>query len=256
MKKIKFVLLIIIFLILFTISSLAITIPKATSDFYVNDFANVMTTETKQLIMQKSVELQSKTGAQIVVATVNDMGGSAVEEYAITMARQYGIGEKQKNNGVLILLAISERKSRIEVGYSLEGALPDGKTGRIQDEYMTPYYAKNNFDEGLKNGYIAILNEVLKEYSITLDGTVSAQKGAANNGSIPVAFQIIIVVFIIVLLLVDWIFLGGTITRTLFLFFIFNRGGRGGGGFGGGSGGGGFSGGGGSFGGGGSSRGF
>lgn len=252
MKKLKFVLLIVIFSTLFTLSSLAITAPKATSDFYVNDFANVMTAETKQLIMQNSVELQSKTGAQIVVATVKDMGGSTIEEYALNMLRTYGIGDKQKNNGVLILLAISERKSRIEVGYGLEGALPDGKCGRIQDDYMLSYYKSNNYDEGLKNGYIAVLNEILLEYNITLTGSVSAKKGPVTNEGIPPILQIIGIILVVILFLVDWIFLGGSITRTLFWIFLFNRGGFGDGG----GGGGGFGGGGGSGGGGGASRGF
>ena len=69
---------------------------------------------------------------------------------------------KKKNNGVLMLLSIQDRKSRIEVGYGLEGALNDAKTGRIQDNYMIPYFKEDNWHDGIKNGYNAILSEVEK----------------------------------------------------------------------------------------------
>ena len=86
-------------------------------------------------------------------------------EYSTNLFRQFGIGDKEKNNGLLILIALEERKSRIEVGYGLEGVLPDGKTGRIQDEYMIPYFKDNNFDEGILNGYKALFKEVANEYN-------------------------------------------------------------------------------------------
>lgn len=243
--------------------SLALTVPKATADFYVDDFAGVLSTDTKQLIMNSSVDLQSKTSAQIVVVTVQSLEGNVLEEYTLNILRSWGIGDKTKNNGVLIFLSLSERKSRIEVGYGLEGALPDGKVGRIQDDYMLSYYKTGDYDTGIKNGYLAVLGEVLKEYNVTLSSNTpnAIPKTTSANpvNNINPIFKVIFVVFIILLFLFDWIFLHGAITRALFWAFIFfgGRGGRGGG-FGGGGfgGGGGFSGGGGSGGGGGASRGF
>ena len=79
--------------------------------------------------------LEKQTGAQIVVVTVQNLEGQSLEEYATELFRNYGIGDKEKNNGVLLLCAYEERQFRIEVGYGLEGTLTDGKTGRIQDEY-------------------------------------------------------------------------------------------------------------------------
>ena len=253
MKRIRFLLLSIVIILSLTPVILAAGEINPTTDFYVNDFAGVITDSTKQIIMQSSVELQKKTGAQIVIVTVNSLNKNVLETYTLNILRSWGIGDKKKNNGVLIFLSVSDRQSRIEVGYGLEGALPDAKTGRIQDEYILPYYKQNKFDDGIKNGYLAILNEVTKEYNVTLDGnipnaTAIPQKTNLTDNVNPIV-KVVSIIIVILLLLFDWIFLHGTITRSLFMIFIlFGR--RGGGG------GGGFSGGGGSGGGGGSSRGF
>jgi uncharacterized membrane protein YgcG len=101
------------------------------------------------------------------VLTVPSLKGQSLEDYSLTVLRQWGIGDQEKNNGVLLLVAVQDRKSRIEVGYGLEGALPDGLTGRIQDQYMLPYFRSNDYDKGILNGYSALLQTVLKEYNLT-----------------------------------------------------------------------------------------
>ena len=248
---------VVIILILIT-PVLAVSVPKQTAGFYVNDFAGVMTDSTEALIMQNSVALQQKTGAQIVVTTVSDLDGNDIAEYSLSMLRAWDIGDKVKNNGILILLSVNDRKSRIEVGYGLEGRFPDAKTGRIQDNYMLTYYKTGDFDSGLKNGYLAVLKEVAAEYGLDAafanQPAPSALPGSNVNSSSEFFSSPAFIIIMIALLLIDWIFLHGAISRTLFwIIFAFGRGGRGGG-FGGG--GGGYSGGGGSGGGGGSSRGF
>ncbi len=160
MKKILKVLL--ICLIAFTTRVFAI---EPTQEFYINDYANILSEETEEYIQTNSVSLANATTAQIVVVTVPSLNGVSLEEYSTNLFRQFGIGDKEKNNGLLILIALEERKSRIEVGYGLEGVLPDGKTGRIQDEYMIPYFKDNNFDEGILNGYKALFKEVANEYN-------------------------------------------------------------------------------------------
>ena len=144
-------------------------IVKPTSDFYVNDYAGILSEETKNYIINTNKNLYNKTGSQIVVVTVKSLEGESLEEYATKLFRNFGIGDKEKNNGVLLLLALSERQFRVEVGYGLEGVLPDGKTGRIQDEYIIPYLKQDNFDDGIKNGYNAILEIVAKEYNVNVD---------------------------------------------------------------------------------------
>ena len=168
MKKIiSLVVLIFILLICFSINSQAVVNP--TSNFYVNDYANILSKETEDFIMNNSVSLANKTSAQIVVVTVPNLEGRTIEDYANDLFNKFGIGDKDKNNGLLILVALEERDCRIEVGYGLEGILPDGKCGRYQDEYMIPYYKNNNFDEGTVNCYKAFFAEIAKEYNYETD---------------------------------------------------------------------------------------
>ena len=155
---------------------IALLIPKPTNAvvgptyyFYVNDYANILSPETEQFIMNNSIKLNDATKAQIVVVTVPSLDGQDIESYATELFRDFGIGDKDLNNGLLILVALEERLCRIEVGYGLEGVLPDGKTGRYQDVYMIPYFKEDNFDEGIVNGYKAFFATIAKEYNYETD---------------------------------------------------------------------------------------
>jgi len=133
-KRIRAITLLVILLSLYTPMTFAATYPQPTSNFYVNDFADILSADTEQAIMDASVPLAQQTGAQIVVVTIDTMDGQDIETYANTLFREWGIGDAKKNNGLLLLIAYEDRQSRVEVGYGLEGALNDGKTGRIQDD--------------------------------------------------------------------------------------------------------------------------
>ena len=138
-----------------------------TDRFYINDYANIIDSEVEDYIFENSVKLNNETSAQIVVVTIDSLEGNSIEEYATELFRNFGIGDKDKNNGVLFLVALDERKSRIEVGYGLEDLLTDGKTGRIQDEYMIPYFKNNSFSEGILNGYKAVFEILANKYKYT-----------------------------------------------------------------------------------------
>ena len=179
-KKIKNIIFImIIFLMMW--STKVCSVVSQTRDFFVNDYAEVLSEETKKYIMQTNQELEQKTGAQIVVVTVTSLDGQDLESYATELFRKFGIGDSKKNNGVLLLCSTGDRKFRIEVGYGLEGALTDGKTGRIQDEYIIPYLKDDNYDEGIKNGFSAVLSEVANEYNVTIDGQINPVAGASDS---------------------------------------------------------------------------
>ena len=154
----KVFLLFIIVISFFTIKVYAIE--KPTQEFYVNDYANVLSIETKNYIINKSLELYDKDKTQVVVSIVNSLDGLTVEEYALEMFREFGIGDKELNNGILLLLSVGDREVRIEVGYGLEGVINDGKAGRILDNYMIPDLRNNNWDSAIKKGYDAIVNEI------------------------------------------------------------------------------------------------
>lgn len=197
-KNIVIFLLLCFLLCLPVISSAAIV--KPTSQFYVNDYANILSSSTEQYIVNTSVELEQKTGAQIVVVTIPSLEGISIEEYANKLFNDWEIGDKEKDNGLLLICSSGDRLFRIEVGYGLEGTLPDGKTGRIQDQYIIPYLKQDNFDEGIKNGYSACLEEIAKEYNVTISGKQTAVKQKTNRSSFSsLATIIILIIFSIIL---------------------------------------------------------
>lgn len=218
--------------------------PKPATNIYVQDYAKVLTPQTARYIQSQSQAIAAKTKAQIAVVTIPSLEGASLEDYSLQLFRQWGIGDKQKNNGVLLLVAVNDRKSRIEVGYGLEGILPDGLTGRIQDETMIPYFKRNNFDRGILNGYSNISKYVLKEYGLTANNLgvktpANYRKVSQPNPEMPWWQTALIALGIIAFLIIDQMFLGGIFLRVI--FFLILHGGRGGrgGGFGGGSSGGG-----------------
>jgi len=240
---------IISWMMLFPVPAMAAaTLPEPPPGLYVLDQAGVMSNETKSMIINTSQELNRQTKAQVAVVTLKTLDGQPIEDVALGIGRKWQLGDKQLNNGLVILVVPSERKSRIEVGYGLEGALPDAKTGRIQDEYMLPAFKQGDYDSGLANGYKSIVAEVAKEYGVSLNiqGGTSTPTQAPVKKKVPAWQTILGVIALIFLLWLDNRFLGGFLTGFI-LGMLFRGGGRGGGG-------GGDSGGGGSFGGGGSNR--
>lgn len=222
-----------------------------TDNFFVNDFANVITAEDETKIQAQGESLYSQTTAQVVVVTVEDLNGEEISQYALDLGREWGVGSKEENNGIVILLSLNDREIYISVGYGLEGALPDSKTGRIIDVYGLEHLKQDDFSTGITQISNAIVNEVYLEYGITPNGEYTPidqipQEEEVSSGSVLVSW-IILIVFLVIFF---------TITKGRGFIFLGGGGFRGGG-FGGSSGGfGGFRGGGGSFGGGGAGRGF
>lgn len=239
--------------------------PEPDSRFFVNDFADVIDSDAEEEIYSRAVALQEKTTAQVAVVTVNSLDGEDPADYSLGLGRQWGVGQKGEDNGVVILLAKTERQIYIAVGYGLEGALPDSKTGRIIDIYGLDYLKEDNFSTGLLEIFKAIVNEVYIEYGEEPEAgytEIDETDGEELDGygaKVAVSWVILIAVVVIYLLIFGR-------RRRGFFWFGGPPGGFGGfgGGFSGGSGGfsgggfggGGFSGGGGSFGGGGAGRGF
>ena len=215
------------------------------NNIYVQDYANVISPEDELRIKRLGRELEQKTTAQLAVLTVKSLNGEALEDYSLQVLRKWGIGQKDKNNGALILIVTDDRKSRIEVGYGLEGPLPDGLTGTIQDRYMLPHFRKGNYSKGIFQGYGATALVVAKDANVQLEcikGTVNTtpiKKPAPSEPMSPLT-KILIGLGIVSLLVIDNLFLGGFLTQMLLLAFLRGggRGGGGGGGFGGGFGGG------------------
>lgn len=224
--------------------------PNPTDDFFVNDFAGILTAEDETEMFGNAENLYNACKAQVVVVTVQSLDGYEIEDYSIGLAREWGIGDSAEDSGILLLLSVSDREVRIEVGSGLEGALPDSKTGRILDTYGMEYFRNNDFSTGLAAVQDSLVNEVFIEYGLEPD---KDYQPISDEDDLPIATAII---FVIIFLFIIIRVLG---VRQRGGFYGSYRGGFGGfGGFHGGSGGssGGFRGGGGGFSGGGSSRGF
>ncbi|HOV70313.1 MAG TPA: TPM domain-containing protein, partial [Clostridia bacterium] len=125
------------FLALLCLTGTAYAIP-AKSDKAVNDYAGVLPDSAETDIAEMAVTLKQKTTAEVIVVTVESLEGKDIESYANELAREWAIGAKDKDNGVVILFALNDRKVRIEVGRGLEGALNDAKAGRILDNFAVP----------------------------------------------------------------------------------------------------------------------
>ncbi|MFQ5865248.1 MAG: TPM domain-containing protein [bacterium] len=218
---------------------------------YVNDFANVIPANVEQQIEAVCIEVQQKTGAQIAVVTVETVGEEYYSEYANKLFTAWGIGGKGKDDGVLLFNTIQERRFWIEVGYGLEGILPDGLVGEIWREHVLPNYRKGDYGRGLLEGTKAIAGVIAEDAGVEITGAIKVRptRRATARRSSGTNF----LKFILFLLFI-FFFLGrrGGLLPWLFLGSLFGGGRHGaGGGFGGwGGGGGGFGGGFGGFGGG------
>ena len=154
-----------IFLIFISILSCGINQNKTSIDFpdasgYVNDFTKTLSdnwiNQTEQLVQN----VEEETSCEIVVAVINSLEGYSIEEYAAGLFNEWGIGKKDKDNGVLLLVALSDRKLRIEVGYGLEGVITDLQANLIIEEVIIPRFSSNKYESGIYNGVIAIVNTI------------------------------------------------------------------------------------------------
>jgi uncharacterized protein len=211
------------------------------------DDAHVLSPQTQTELTAKLAALEEKTGDQVVVVTLPSLQGYEIEDYGYQLGRAWGIGQKGKNNGALLIVAPNERKVRIEVGYGLEPVLTDALTSVILQQAVLPRFRAGDVEGGVVAGTDAIIGQLgLDPETAKARAQAAARQPAAPPIHIPV-----IVVIVVVFLLIRLLFRGGLWGVAPFLFM-------GGGGFRGGGdsfggGGGGFGGGGGSFGGGGSS---
>ena len=131
----------------------------------VNDLTgNTLTEAQKQALENKLVAYDDSTSNQIAVVIINSLEGYDVADYALHLFRKWGIGNKKTNNGVLVLVAKEDRKLRIEVGYGLEGVIPDITAGHIMEESITPAFKEGNYYRGLDKGTDDIIKAAAGEY--------------------------------------------------------------------------------------------
>ena len=216
----------------------------------VNDFANVISASEENQLRAILTELQQKTGDAVVVVTLPSLDGGQIDDFSIRLAERWEIGQKGRDSGVLLLAAIEDRKARIEVGYGLEGVIPDGLSGRILREEVFPRFKQHHYGEGLNAAATRIVSLIASERGVSLSGA-QQQTNRGYGSRTPRKSN----PFMNVLFIIGFIYMA--IRHPRLLLFLILTSGRGGGSRGGGFGGGGSGGfGGGSFGGGGASGGW
>lgn len=174
---------------------------------YVSDFANVLSPAARAQLIDLCAEVDLKTQAQIAVVTVKTIGGRPIEDYSIDLATRWGIGPKQKDNGILILLAVDDHKYRFEVGYGLEGILPDGKVGGFGREAV-PFLREKNYDAALLLMTRRVADVIAADHGVTLtaaappvgDRTYRGAEGRAQN-KVLLLFGAVLFFFFIIRLL-------------------------------------------------------
>lgn len=181
---------------------------------HVNDFANVIPAATERRIAAICMEVKQKIGAEIAILTVETIGDEQYTDYTIRLLedKDWQLGEKGKDNGILLFQTVQERKFRIEVGYGLEGIIPDGLAGEIRDRYVFPFFKKGDYGNGLLAGTQAIAGIIAKDAGVEITGAVQVSRGRRAPGKKSAAGSLFKLVMI----------------ALIFLLFRGGRGGRGG----------------------------
>jgi uncharacterized protein len=190
-------------LVVFTVATIgaeplgSIPNPRTRDGTWVTDMPGALRAETVARLNSTIGDLERTSGVEMAVVVINSLDGLSVEEAAVKLFELWGIGKKRQDNGLLLLWSRGDRRVRVEVGYGLEGALPDGKVGAILDTYVMPRFKAGDFDQGLIDGVDA-LARVARAEPIALAsaksesydrspwgiGTVLASIGAALAASI------------------------------------------------------------------------
>ena len=159
---------------------------------HVSDWAGVFSPEQKADLERRIVAVRQATGAQLAVVALKSLQGGEIQDFAVKLFEQWGIGEKGKDNGVLLLAAIEDRAMWIEVGYGLEGVLNDAKCGRIRDEWILPRFKEGNYAQGLSDGADALLK--------VMGGEALPEPAAPANN--PIAAVLFLLFFAVVFILI------------------------------------------------------
>lgn len=232
MKKNKICVIIFCIIVLLSTSVYGINynLPEPSYDFYIYDEAGIIDKDIESYIVDVNKELYKKTGAQIVIATINSLEDMDINSYATSLFEKWKIGSKEYDNGMLFLIVPSDRELWIEVGYGLEGQFPDSKTKRIIDNYILPYFTEEKYSDGVLAGFNQVLIGLEEEYNITLD------KSKVVNDPFPLDYyndsglsfpRIAFIIGIIIFLFIDFRFFRGMITYSILRGI--GRGGHGGG---------------------------
>jgi uncharacterized protein len=176
-------------------TALSLDVPKLKGR--VNDYASMLSQQEKQELEQTLKNIETNTSAQLVLLTMPSLGDENLEDYTMRVAEEWKLGQEKKDNGVILFIALKERRIRIEVGYGLEPVLPDGRAGTIIRNIITPAFKQGQFYQGFTDAFLA-----MNSY-ITGSDTVEqfAQKyGEEVDDTFIEIIMIFIIVFVFILI--------------------------------------------------------
>jgi uncharacterized protein len=171
-------------------------------DGAVNDFAGIMTAGSTARMERLAAEILQKTGTAVVVATFTSLDGNDPDLFANELYEAWGIGKKGEDKGVLILLAVQERRIRIETGFGVEGVLPDGLVGSLLDRYVVPLLKENRYEEGLFNAMAATGQILAKDAGTELTGRIQApadRRSTTGQRASPLSLLPLLIIFVILI---------------------------------------------------------
>ena len=166
---------------------------------YVNDYANILSDEAKAKLTALSAEIESKTTSQLAILTIDTTSPLDIETYAVKLFEKWGIGQKGKNNGVIVLVAVKDKAIRIEVGYGLEGAIPDALAKNIIEKSMIPFFKNSDYNAGILQGAAVVSKLIASEYNVEISELDNIKVGVpSKKASI---FDFLFLIFIIIILI-------------------------------------------------------
>jgi uncharacterized protein len=190
----------------------------------INDFAGIIPPAYEERMTSLAREVLERADAALTVVTVKDIGGANIDDFTNRLYERWGVGRKGEDRGVMILVALKERRIRIEVGYGLEGIIPDGLAGQIRDQAIVPYLKNDEFGPGLFNGLSALAGIIAKDRGIELAVKPAVpQEATSKRGRTYGLFPLLFLLFIFFLL-----FRSGRLGVGTFLLLMLLGGGRGG----------------------------
>jgi uncharacterized protein len=195
-------------LVAFSASTYAVDWKALKPEGYVTDVARVIDPQSKGALEQYCARVEQATGAQMALVTLRALEGEPIDDVANTIFRAWGVGQKGKNEGILLLLVVGERRSRLEVGYGLEPILPDGLDGSVLRE-MRPALRQGQYGEAMMAAAQTIGSTIARAKNVSLDAQLPRRMRRSSGNSIP------------------W---PALLVFLLFVFWLLRAGGRGGGG--------------------------
>jgi uncharacterized protein len=156
--------------------------PRVQNGTWVTDMARALRPDTVSRLNDTIGAFERATGSEMAVVVIRSLDNSSIEEAAARLFAMWGIGKKDRDNGLLLLWSTGDRRVRVEVGYGLEGVLPDGKVGAILDAYVIPRFKSGEFDDGIIAGVDALLAAARNE-DVPLPAEASESYDADSDGS-------------------------------------------------------------------------